>query len=289
MKLINSSVEIIPQSEGLDGIYKQIEIAGRTSYKSEDRITEDSAKQFVDMLINRGHTAPLEHGTIYLIARIGTPLSDPNYLEVFDLIQRYKKNPYSRVVDHVSADGYTWYYITTNARVIYENDWQDDLQYISLPSIHHTKRITARFICSRSISHELVRHRAFSFVQESQRYIGYNKGKFGSEITYIIPYWLNYNHGDEDKIYLGSDIADDPLKLNFLHALDHCEAAYMTLIDSGCKPQEAREVLPNATKTEVVMTGFEDDWNGFFKLRCDKAAHPDMQKLANELKEKLYG
>ena len=158
-----------------------------------------------------------------------------------------------------------------------------------MPSIHHTKRITVRFICSRSISHELVRHRAFSFVQESQRYIGYNKGKFGSEITYIIPYWLNYNQGDEDKIYLGSDIADDPLKLNFLHALDHCEAAYMTLIDSGCKPQEAREVLPNATKTEVVMTGFEDDWNGFFKLRCDKAAHPDMQKLANELKEKLYG
>ena len=146
-----------------------------------------------------------------------------------------------------------------------------------------------RFICSRSISHELVRHRVFSFVQESQRYIGYNKGKFGSEITYIIPYWLNYNQGDEDKIYIGSDIADDPVKLNFLHALDHCEAAYMTLIDSGCKPQEAREVLPNATKTEVVMTGFEDDWNGFFKLRCDKAAHPDMQKLANELKEKLYG
>ena len=157
-----------------------------------------------------------------------------------------------------------------------------------MPSIHHTKRITVRFICSRSISHELVRHRAFSFVQESQRYIGYNKGKFGSEITYIIPYWLNYNQGDEDKIYIGSDIADDPLKLNFLHALDHCEAAYMTLIDSGCKPQEAREVLPNATKTEVVMTGFEDDWNGFFKLRCDKAAHPDMQKLANELKEKLW-
>lgn len=288
MKLINSSVEIIPQSEGLDGIYKQIEIAGRTSYKSEDRITEDSAKKFVDMLISRGHTAPLEHGTVYLIARIGTPLSDPNYLEIFDLIQRYKKNPYSRVVDHVSTDGYTWYYITTNARVIYENNWQEDLQYISLPSIHHIKRITVRFICSRSISHELVRHRVFSFVQESQRYIGYNKGKFGSEITYIIPYWLNYNQGDEDKIYLGSDIADDPLKLNFLHALDHCEAAYMTLIDSGCKPQEAREVLPNATKTEVVMTGFEDDWNGFFKLRCDKAAHPDMQKLANELKEKLW-
>lgn len=287
MKLINSSVEIIPQSEGLDGIYKQIEIAGRTSYKSEDRITEDSAKKFVDMLISRGHTAPLEHGTIYLIARIGTPLSDPNYIETFDLIKRYKKNPYSRVVDHISADGYTWYYITTNARVIYENDWQEDLQYISLPSIHHIKRITVRFICSRSISHELVRHRVFSFVQESQRYIGYNKGKFGSEITYIIPYWLNYKEGDENTLYSGSADVEDSNKLNFLRLLDRAENIYMTLVNNGCKPQEAREVLPNATKTEVVMTGFEDDWNGFFKLRCDKAAHPDMQKLANELKEKI--
>ena len=289
MKLINSSVEIIPQSEGLDGVYKQIEIAGRTSYKSEDRITEDSAKKFVDMLISRGHTAPLEHGTIYLIARIGTPLSDPNYLEVFDLIRRYKKNPYSRVVDHISTDGYTWYYITTNARVIYENDWQDDLQYISLPSIHHIKRITVRFVCSRSISHELVRHRVFSFMQESQRYIGYNKGKFGSEITYIIPYWLNYKEGDENTLYSGSTDVEDSNKLNFLRLLNRAENTYMTLVNNGCKPQEAREILPNATKTEVVMTGFEDDWNGFFKLRCDKAVHPDMQKLANELKEKLYG
>ena len=288
MKLINSSVEIIPQSEGLDGIYKQIEIAGRTSYKSEDRITEDSAKKFVDMLISRGHTAPLEHGTVYLCFKYGNLTIDPDYLKLIDVYHRYLHNPYSKVNTNILEGGWTWVYITTNARVIYENDWQDDLQYISLPSIHHTKRITARFIRSRSISHELVRHRAFSFVQESQRYIGYNKGKFGSEITYIIPYWLNYNQGDEDKIYIGSDIADDPVKLNFLHALDHCEAAYMTLIDSGCKPQEAREVLPNATKTEVVMTGFEDDWNGFFKLRCDKAAHPDMQKLANELKEKLW-
>lgn len=289
MKLINSSVEIIPQSEGLDGIYKQIEIAGRTSYKSEDRITEDSAKKFVDMLISRGHTAPLEHGTIYLIARIGTYLSDPNYIETFNLIQRYTKNPYSKVVDHVSVDGYTWYYITTNARVIYENNWQEDLQYISLPSIHHIKRITVRFVCSRSISHELVRHRVFSFVQESQRYIGYNKGKFGSEITYIIPYWLNYKEGDENTLYSGSADVEDSNKLNFLRLLDRAENTYMTLVNNGCKPQEAREILPNATKTEVVMTGFEDDWNGFFKLRCDKAAHPDMQKLANELKEKLYG
>ena len=67
MRIITSNVEILPQTCGLDGIYKQIEIAGRTSYKSEDKITEDSAKRFVDMLLNRGHTAPLEHGTVYLL------------------------------------------------------------------------------------------------------------------------------------------------------------------------------------------------------------------------------
>lgn len=91
MRLIDSSVEIIPQESGLLGVYKQIEIAGRTSYKSEDRITEDSAKGFVDMLIKRGHTAPLEHGTVYLYA----PLTDIRLVENGNIFSRYFSNPYS--------------------------------------------------------------------------------------------------------------------------------------------------------------------------------------------------
>ena len=106
MRIITSNVEILPQTYGLNGIYKQIEIAGRTSYKSEDKITEDSAKRFVDMLLNRGHTAPLEHGTVYLCLSIGTPLSDPNYIESYDLVRRYKLNPFSKVVEKPVENGF---------------------------------------------------------------------------------------------------------------------------------------------------------------------------------------
>ena len=153
MQLINSKVEIIPQEQGLLGVYKQIELAGRTAYKSEDRITEDSAKQFVDMLIGRGHTAPLEHGTIYL--KFDT-CGIFNQLE--ERWEKYRNNPYSKVVI------YDWnVYVTTNARVIYEHGWEDDLKYLCEPTEHHKRRITAKFICSRSISHELVRHRTFKY------------------------------------------------------------------------------------------------------------------------------
>lgn len=293
MKLINSKVEIIPQEQGLLGVYKQIELAGRTAYKSEDKITEDSAKQFVDMLIGRGHTAPLEHGTIYL--KFDT-CGIFNQLE--ERWEKYRNNPYSKVVI------YDWnVYVTTNARVIYEHGWQDDLQYLCEPTEHHNKRITARFICSRAIGNELVRHRVFSFVQESSRYCNYGKERFGKHITFIIPTWLDLKEGEYSDLRYNADIdrslitinginyrfEEDPLAdskyFNFLEPLYTAECNYLVGLQSGLKPQDIRDVLPLATKTEVVMTGFESDWNGFFKLRCDKAAHPDMQKLANELKE----
>lgn len=291
MRLINSSVEIIPQESGLLGIYKQIEIGGRTAYKSEDRITPDSAQKFVDMLIQRGHTAPLEQGTVYLKIK-----ATPTNLHIDD----YLENKYSKV--NLGEDDYA--YITTNARVIYENNWQSDLKYICEPSKYHEKRISVRFTCSRAIANELVRHRTFSFVQESSRYCNYNKDKFGNEITYIIPSWANLEEGEYKNLHYRSDIDRsiitvngkdlyfrddlDNKTYNFLNSLHEAELSYLFMINyRELTPQFARDVLPLATKTEVVMTGFESDWEQFFKLRCDSAAHPDMQKLANELKEKI--
>ena len=160
--------------------------------------------------------------------------------------------------------------------VIVENNRLDDLQYQVEPTEHHEIRITAKFICDRGVSHEFVRHRVFSFAQESQRYCNYSKDKFNNEITFIRPTWWNYNNSiiESGERYL-------------CEILQKCEDYYKSLLDMGYKPQEARAVLPNATKTELVMTGFESDWDGFFRLRCSKAAHPDAQKLANELKELL--
>lgn len=270
MKLINPDVTILPQSKGLEGVYKQIEIAGRTCYKSEDKITEDSCEEFVRRMINNGHTAMLEHGTVYLECPPA-------------VYNKYTKNKYSSCTVYSTGQqpiqfinksiGYIAksqiYYVTTNLRVLVENEWLDDLKYVCAPTSHHEKRITVRFTCDRGVSHELVRHRVFSFAQESSRYCNYSKGKFGGEITYITPSWW--------------DNANDSVKSLFLDSLSTAEDCYLEMLDNGCKAQEARQVLPNALKTEVVMTGFESDWKHFFDLRCAPSAHPDMQVLAKKL------
>lgn len=311
MKLIESSVQIIEEKDP----YKMIELAGRTCYKSEDKITENSAKEFVDRMIKLGHGAMLEHGTIYL------NVPEQTYTETLEdefgkfnnpnngLVDRYRKNKYSKV-NSVAADEelrkkypkvrpfkLTHHYITTNLRVIIENGWEKDLEWQCEPTEHHEKRITAKFICDRGVSHEFVRHRVFSFAQESQRYCNYNKDKFNNELTFIRPTWLNiptgdYTYWDGDwcdidnmKIQLPSDngVAD-----NFLWCLNNAGMQYRLLINKGLKPQEARGVLPNATKTELVMTGFESDWEHFFSLRCSSKAHPDAKKLADELYKLIH-
>ena len=284
MKLIESSVQIIEEKDP----YKMIELAGRTCYKSEDKITENSAKEFVDRMIKLGHGAMLEHGTIYLkIDKTEDGHLPPARLYWSD--GNHKK--YTKVRKHGNS-----IYVTTNLRVIVENNRLDDLQYQVEPTEHHEKRITAKFICDRGVSHEFVRHRVFSFAQESTRYCDYSKDKFRNDITYIIPSWLDlpegkYSDWDNDwcdvselkLLYPEVDNLSDPANC-FLQSIKNAEYLYSILINRGWKPQQARQVLPNATKTELVMTGFESDWEHFFELRCSGAAHPDAKKLADELK-----
>lgn len=294
MKLIESSVQIIEEKDP----YKMIELAGRTCYKSEDKITENSAKEFVDRMIKLGHGAMLEHGTIYLRIRETVNGNIPPAM----LYWRHLTNStYSKVIYKIEADhpyegNYGVLYITTNLRVLVENNRLDDLQYQVEPTEYHEKRITAKFICDRGVSHEFVRHRVFSFAQESTRYCDYSKDKFGNDITYIIPSWLDlpegkYSNWDNDwcdvselkLLYPEVDNLSDPANC-FLQSIKNAEYYYFMLINRGWKPQQARQVLPNATKTELVMTGFESDWEHFFELRCSGAAHPDAKKLADELK-----
>ena len=354
MRLIKSQFEIWEQSSGLEGIYKMIEKAGRVCYKSEDKITEDSAKSFVDRMIASGHGAMLEHGTVYLDA--------PNSAGDYNLVPFFASNPHSRVVIRF-LDGRVHNYVTTNFRVIVENFAEvyipDILQYLCEPTEFHKKKITVKFILSRSIAQEYTRHRVFSFAMESQRYCAYNKDKFGNEVTFIIPCWSsliegNYKWEDQNPLLTaGMSIEeagyDDASNLwikesdsdyyneykrhydnwieteTFMHSLQVAEDDYLTLINQGWKPQQAREVLPNACKTELVMTGFVDDWwgeylvidkstglidqrihgkfytelnnvdkekyriveKGFFPLRCSKGAHPQAQELAIPLREEF--
>ena len=276
MKLIESKVEIIEQQPGLDGVYKQIELAGRTCYRSEDKITEDSAKGFVDRMINSKHGAMLEHGTVYLEVNVKYDNEEKcwpipqNFFPFF-----FERNKYSKVRKVEAEDVCSWY-VTTNLRVIVENNLLSCLEHICEPTEMHEKRVTARFTCDRGVSHEIVRHRVMSFAQESQRYVGYDKEKFGGEVTFVKPHWY-----DEEF----------PACLTWIESLKESEKKYLELREAGLKPQDARGVLPNATKTEIVVTGFESDWEHFFSLRSPKygaqGVHPDMAKLADELYEKL--
>lgn len=284
MKLIKPSFEIREQPSGLEGVYKQIEGVGRVCYKSEDKIAEGTAKAFVDRMIKSGHGAMLEHGTVYLKVF--------NVIENSELIDKYKSNKYSVVKEGTevyNCHGDILYgsckCITTNYRVLVENGWLDDLKYICEPTEYHEKRITVHFVCDRGVSHEFVRHRVMSFAQESTRYCNYSKDKFGNELTFIQPCWL-----DDERLKLYGPyhtvIRDKSLESIFIASLNNAEKDYIDLIDLGWKPQEARAVLPNSLKTELVVTGFTSDWNHFFDLRArgtTGAPHPQAKELAEPL------
>lgn len=278
MKLIESNVEYIPQAEGLEGIYRQVELAGRTAYKSEDKITEGSAKKFVDMLIRNKHYAALEHGTVYLkIPCIETLEAYNDFLNT--------NRTWTKLI--FGKDDYL--YVTTNCRVLEEMPWTYN-EYYCESTEQHEKRYTFKFICDRGISHELVRHRVFSFLQESTRYCNYMMDKFGNEITCIIPSWTNliagnsYNSGIAEICNRTEDIS--LIDKRFLVSVCAAEHQYMQMLKEGLTPQQARAVLPNALKTELIMTGFASDWRNLLDIRYFEKTgkvHPDMAQLMQKL------
>lgn len=262
MNIIESKAEIVPQNEGLEGLYKHIELIGRVCTKSESKMTETSAEKFVQNMKKLNHGAVLEHGTIYLTV----PFKDedgPNN-ELSNVWSRFASNPYS--VCKADKDAI---YITTNYRVFFEEGsyCMRYLKYMTPPTEHHEKRITIRFTLSRAIANEFVRHRHFSFMQESTRYVNYKAG-----ISFIKPESLKDNK-------------------TFIEALKSAENAYIKLIEDGYKAQEARDILPLSTKTELYMTGTVEQWKHFLSLRSPKygaqGVHPDAAKLADQVYDQL--
>lgn len=293
MKLIKSSYSIIePTGYTIEDIYKSIELAGKVSHKSEHTIKEGSAKEFVDRMIRLGHGATLEFGTVYLAIPFGE-LNDFNLFENEHIADRYSRDEYS-IVRTCSKD---YWYVTSNYRVLIENNWLDDLKYICEPTEFHEKRICVKFICDRAIANEFVRHRKFSFLQESTRYCRYSSDKFNNELTFIKPcwcdakeerYWLSEDNAICSTSYpnmIFNDIPNTPF--SFLYSLLESEQAYFALLTKGWKPEQARAVLPNALKTELYMCGFMEDWKKFCELRCASNAHPQARELALPLQEEF--
>lgn len=269
MRLINSSFGILEQKPGIEGIYEMIELAGRTCYKST-RKEGTTAKDFVDRMIASQHYAMLEHGTVYLKIRKGT-YAYSHYVVVCEPDDDFMSSsrelsyrPYTKV--NIQDD---YIYVTTNYRVLVENGWLNDLKYLCEPTEYHEKRVTVRFVTSNGIAREFTRHRVFSFAQESTRYCNYtNQAKFGNELTYI-------HNSDE-------------INIEQKDVYERIERCYKNLIANGMKPQMARDILPLALKTELVMTGFVSDWKYLFRLRTSILAetgkpHPDMAALCDPL------
>lgn len=189
MKIIEPYVELESEING-DEILKTIEKVGRVCYKSEDRITEESAKRFVESLMKRGHES---------------------------------------VIEHVN--------------------------------------LSVRVVCDRGVTHEIVRHRVASYAQESTRYCNYGKDKFDNELTFINPcFWTSDENKEKKDIWI--------------NAMKKIEDQYLELLKLGSTPEEARSILPNSLKTEIIITMNLREWRHFFKLRTSNAAHPQMRQVA---------
>ena len=304
MRLIKPSYEIIEQGPGLQGIYDMIEKCGKISYKSEAKGGE-TAKRFVDARAKEGHGAVLEFGTVYL--------DFPINLDTWDCRKFYEKNHHSKI--YLFDDWRTVHcYVTTNYRVLVENDRLDDLKYLCEPTEYHEKRYAVKFITDIGLGRDFLRHRTMSMVQESTRYVNYSKEKFGSKLTFVIPPWIDLPECESITYWDGDWVDTNTSKIlchgeksrvsEWLFALDWAEARYHALTNdwshiSGVDEEEknpwraemAREVLPLATKTEFVLSGFKDSWIHFFCLRSDIAAtgkaHPMSIQLANPLRDEF--
>lgn len=284
--------EIWNQEPGIDGIYRQVERAGRVCYKSEDHCTAESARPFVERMIKSQHTAMLEHATVYLLYRDGeTALAEQSGDAAGETWQRYERNKFSKVT---TVDG--CHYVTTNLRVLAENQWLADLDHLTEPLAHHERRVTVHFTTQIATTREFNRHRANSMAEQSTRYCNYSKDKFGNEISINIPEWVRALSVEEpaqiDFLELAKKVAEGQADdyENWLFANLAAERAYMNLIALGRKPQEARAILPLDTNTELIHTAFVSDWKHFFDLRAQGttgAPHPDAKVLALPLYEEF--
>lgn len=323
MNIVKSKFEIVEQEFNketlLEDMFKHIEKCGRVCYKSEDKITDDSYKKFVNMLEESKHGAMLEHGTVYLTIPLGTPIDDPQYMMKYDIISFFSDNKYSivkkkTVNESVTIDikGYgmqkqafaDFYYITSNWRVIYDHTDKDSIiEWMTPPTENHEKRYTVKFIYHLAVARDVNRHRVQSIAEESTRYCNYSKDKFGQELNIIEPIWftpLAKNRINSDNqwslktmcrlIAQGRENEMDSIDMwRFVNLA--CEFGYMYNTNNyGWTPQQASLMLPLDTKTESVHTAFASDWCHFFSLRSlgmTGAPRPSAKEVAWPLMEEF--
>lgn len=279
MKLIKQSFQFVNQ-EGftLKDIYKHIEYCARVSYKSQDKITDTSYKKFVIMLKSRGHDRPLEFGTVHL--KMSSPQFDA--LQML-LIKNKVYNDCWIKYNVIDTEKESICYITTNYRYYMELCRYDRgvSEYLD-PSDNslYPRRYTVHMILDRGVMDEFRTHVGLSHLAESTRYCNYSKNKFNNEVTFIQPSWV-------PKLISLEALPQLDTTWDFYNALFVAETRYLSLLDKGWTPQQARSVLPLCIKSELISCGFEDAWENFFKRRDAPDAHPMAQEIAKPMHEEF--
>lgn len=303
MLFVKHDVERIDAPSAIE----KVELCGRLAYKSEDKITKDSAVKFVSNIISSKHFSVLEHASIILCVDAYLYLIIKNIANEFisfsHVNNRYlvsgnirgwldllKDNPrhcdfIARLI--IGADNsYSIFFndfvkskkkYYTKCSIISESELNSGEEYY----IH--ARPSFRIITDRAISHMIVRHRKHSHIQESQRYCNYSKDKFDNSVKFCIPHWAtSIKEGNPNR-----GIKHTEAEELLIESLQEAENKYFKLIDSGLKAEDARGVLPNDTKTEIIVTGNIKWWNHFLDLRLPNSAHPEIRKIAKKIKEML--
>ena len=285
MKLINQNVEEWHCGYTLPEIWSHIAKCARVCYQSEPRNNGETDEEFVKRVILRNysfeeigesrelqlklHCSCLEHGTVYL--------DIPCEEDTLTVIRFFKNNIYSK---HNCATN-AHYHITTNMRVIIENNLMNVLHYITKPNVFHYLRTTFNIITDIGVARELARHRTHSISEESTRYCNYGKSKFSNELTFIIPEWVETRCPNTEHSCPSS--AD----IYWSSACKEAESNYLRFLENGWTPQQARQILPLSTKVQTIHTAFESDWAEFISLRadaCSGSVHPNMKVIANKIK-----
>lgn len=286
MKLIKQSFQFVNQKGfTLKDIYKHIEYCARISYKSQDKITDTSYEKFVNMLESRGHDRPLEFGTVNL--KMSSPQFDA--LQML-LIKNKVYNDYWIKYNVIDTEKESICYITTNYRYYMELCRYDRgvSEYLdSSDSPFYPRRYTIHMILDRGVMDEFRTHVGLSHLAESTRYCNYSKDKFGNELTFTQPCWLN---DEKLKLYgpYHTVIRDKSPESIFIANLNNVERDYLDLIKLGWTPQQARSILPLGIKSELISCGFEDAWENFFKRRDAPDAHPMAQEIANPMHKEFF-
>lgn len=277
MKLVKPSFSIMAMSGHPELPYSYedplplIESAGRTCYKTEEKIGPGTAEKFVETIKGLGHLSVMEHSwNSYILANWGpltntllsqNPVGTKNDWIVSGNIRMFKETP--------QFDIY-WKSVANKVCPIFPAE----------EKLYNHLVATVRFVCDRGVSHELVRHRIASYSQESTRYCDYSKDKFGNHVTFVIPPWLNIEEGETNPLEYTHNLDND--ELVWLFAMSASEVLYARLIKRGWSPQQARAILPNSLKTEIVMTATWAEWKHVFNMRSIGIAgkpHPQMLEI----------